>query len=416
MMNCKKQILNALLDKYEKSKTFKEDVLYARRIMIKLYDNGDSDFRAYNIENAEVKDTYNRAVIALKSDGIVNYEWMKFESDNIIARAWLVIERVADAYAQAGRKPKLDSVMEMLAFIEVISQGVTTKWVSEYYDRVYSSIKKRRSITSALPNDVEIAHDVLRAIKMIDGFQNDEILERAFSVKCFGDSKRFERAVKKRVVGIVRKYCVDDPDGELLDEDVLRQVGIIKGPEIIEFCGSIAANFNADVVEYSPLKFGATINSFDIRNCSVQVSSVVKKVLFIENKANYTDYVLNHRNNDEVVIFHGGCYSPIKGLFFKKLYTATNKSNIGFYHWGDIDLGGFSIFCRLKKNIISELKPYNMGIKDLETYMEYQIAINGKYVEKIAQLVSVPELSDCSETLEYMIVNKVKLEQEAFIF
>lgn len=102
-------------------------------------------------------------------------------------------------------------------------------------------------------------------------------------------------------------------------------------------------------------------------------------------------------------------------MFFEKLYTAANNGEVGFYHWGDIDLGGFSIFYRLKKNIIPELKPYNMGKTDLETYGEYLIPINGKYVEKLSQLSSLPELNGCLDTLRYMIDNKVRLEQEAFI-
>ena len=30
------------------------------------------------------------------------------------------------------------------------------------------------------------------------------------------------------------------------------------------------------------------------------------------------------------------------------------------YFWGDIDLGGFKMFVRLKENIIPNLKPLNM--------------------------------------------------------
>jgi len=247
MRNYKQQLLNAFLDKYERSKSFKEDASKGRRIMIKLYDNGHSEFKAYNIENAEIKDAYNRAIHGLKAASVVNYEWMKYEDGNIIARVWLVLELLEDAYTLADRKPKLVKVSEMLDLIAAISQGVTSEWVSKYYQSTYSSIEKKRSITGDLPEDAELACDVLKAIKMIDSLQHGETLERAFSLRCFGDSKRFEKAVKARVVGIVRRFCVDDPDGELSDEDVLRQVGIIKAPEIVDFCGSVTVTLDTGV-------------------------------------------------------------------------------------------------------------------------------------------------------------------------
>ena len=36
------------------------------------------------------------------------------------------------------------------------------------------------------------------------------------------------------------------------------------------------------------------------------------------------------------------------------------KNRITYYHWSDIDIGGFEIFMRLKENIIQELLPYKM--------------------------------------------------------
>lgn len=46
-----------------------------------------------------------------------------------------------------------------------------------------------------------------------------------------------------------------------------------------------------------------------------------KKLIFIENKANYIDYIQNNMKEEEFVIYHGGMYSQIKGEFFRKLYS-----------------------------------------------------------------------------------------------
>ena len=73
------------------------------------------------------------------------------------------------------------------------------------------------------------------------------------------------------------------------------------------------------------------------------------RIIFIENKANYIDYIQNRMSKDEFVVYHGGMYGEVRGQFFKKLYEATKESE--FYHWSDINIGGFKIFARLRKII-----------------------------------------------------------------
>ena len=36
----------------------------------------------------------------------MKFEWMRFEQGNIIDRVWLCLDRIEDAYREAGRVPK----------------------------------------------------------------------------------------------------------------------------------------------------------------------------------------------------------------------------------------------------------------------------------------------------------------------
>ena len=108
----------------------------------------------------------------------------------------------------------------------------------------------------------------------------------------------------------------------------------------------------------------------------------VKKILFIENKASYISYIRN-KKSDEFVIFHGGVYSPVKGEFFRKIYEASLLNETCYYHWSDIDLGGFYIFARLRDNIIKELKPYKMDIDTLLEYKDSWQHFDEKYKKKL---------------------------------
>ena len=137
-----------------------------------------------------------------------------------------------------------------------------------------------------------------------------------------------------------------------------------------------------------------------------------KKVIFIENKANYIDYIQNKKNRDEFVIYHGGMYSPIKGKFFRKIYE--NAEGICFFHWSDIDIGGFKIFVRLRK-IIPELIPYKMDKESFCSKKIYWKKMSKVYFENLKVLRQNEEYEVFFDVMDEMLLNKCKLEQEVFI-
>ena len=136
------------------------------------------------------------------------------------------------------------------------------------------------------------------------------------------------------------------------------------------------------------------------------------KIIFIENKANYIDYIQNKKKDNEFVIYHGGMYSPIKGEFFRKIYeTAKGKD---FYHWSDIDIGGFKIFIRLQKTI-PELKQYKMGREDFYSKRNYWKEMSKDYRDRLLKMRLLEEYKVFFDVMDAMIKSNCKLEQEAFI-
>ena len=156
------------------------------------------------------------------------------------------------------------------------------------------------------------------------------------------------------------------------------------------------------------------------------------KILFIENKANYIDYIQNKIKDNEFVIYHGGMYGPIKGLFFKKIYDASNEvlnelsnddsnkasnrlsKNIEFYHWSDIDIGGFKIFARLKR-IIPSLKPYKMDVESFYSKKAYWKNMSEDYRKKLLEIKKQLDYNCFDDLIDEMLKTNSKLEQEAFI-
>lgn len=405
-------LLSALLDKYERSSAFREGIAPTRRILLKLYDNGHSDFPAYDIERSDSRVLINQTVIELANREFIAFNWMKGEQNHIVSKVWLVYERLSAVYNFVGRDPKSDTIddicLELLGTLDV----VRSPWARDFLRDSYNVISQKRSLGNRLPEDNDERHNLLQAITYIDKFSENEILERVFSIRCFGDSKLFERTVKSRFVSILRKYL--DAEDESTDEDLLRQVGIAKYPEQFEFCGNAAISFeDGGYINFSALTHGSCVSLPDLLSGELILYAGVTSVLTIENKANYIEYISKYKKACEFVVFHGGQYSPSKRKFFEAVATAAQGCT--WHHWSDIDYGGFIMLGRLRREINSDIKPYRMDKQELQHYKNFAASITSNYAEKLERLLVKTELSDCRPCIKYMVEAKEKLEQEAML-
>jgi hypothetical protein len=410
----KKLLLNRLLDKFEKSRAYLDEKSARRRVMIQLC---APEFPEYDIEKSEIRNLINSVVHDLDEQGLVGFEWMKHEEGNILHRVWLQLDSISCAYGEAGRIPKKEQANTVLSIIRECQQSVTLPWLAEFLAAAEANLEVNKSATPFLPKEVEQAKAVLRALQGINDQGPEEYLERVFSLRCFGDSKYFENNARGRVISIIRRYLVGE-DTVLeapSDDEILSQVGIVRSPEQIEFCGSMTGNLADRPVDFSVFSHGVTINSPTVADLEITGFPSVKRILFIENKANYLDYVLKNRRDDELVIFHGGFYSPVRGSFFQKVYEAGRRDRVEYHHWSDIDLGGFRIFHRLQSSIIPELMPFLMGREALLSQKQHWASFNEKYGEELEKLLGLPEYAEFHDVIGVMLVEKAKLEQEAFL-
>ena len=406
------RILNTLLDKYEQSSFFRNGKQPTRRIMLDFYDGGKSEFAYYDIEQSERRLSVNRSVIDLTDKNLVSFSWMKGESNHIIAKVWLNIDNLLLAYQAVGRKPKGDTIDKICLEIEAIQNKVKTSWARAFLHDAHDAIRRKRSLISSIPSDDQERKFLLRAISAIDQLGGAEHMERVFSLCTYGDSKKFEQSVKSRLLNILRKYL--EVDDDTTDEDILKFVGIVKYPEQFEFCGSLSIAVDGNIVDFSHLPSGSTIFSSDLSSGHLVISPSVASVITIENRANYIEYIRKIKTGEELVIYHGGQFSPRKRLFLQAIVEALPE-NCKWYHWSDIDYGGFIMLSRLRKEIMSGAIPYRMDSSELEHYRNFTATMTTPYAEKMKTLKIRPELSDCYECVEYMTKYMVRLEQEAML-
>ena len=81
-------------------------------------------------------------------------------------------------------------------------------------------INEKHKPHSLLP--AKYSEDIIKVLKVID--DSGEFLKRVLSIKCFGDSKYFERNIEHIVVRIIKNYLLDCDTEEYTIDDILLQV------------------------------------------------------------------------------------------------------------------------------------------------------------------------------------------------
>lgn len=401
-------ILNALLDKYERSEFFRAGKTPTRKIQLNFRTlTGKSDFPQYNIEEYKVHDAINRAVLELERRQLISFDWL--EKGHIIKSIWLNMLNIVRVYEEAGRKPKNDVIESICEQLTSAIAKIKTPWIKNFLHDEHETISKKRKFTTHFTeNERNLLLDCMYAIDDLDGA---ECMERVFSIRTFGDSKTFESIVRPRLLRILKKYT--DICDYTTEEDLLLYIGITRYPEQFEFCGEVSIKFDRGVVDFSHLKNGGTVYSYDLLVGEFIFSSCIDSIITIENKANYIDYVKS-KDKNELVIFHGGHFSPRKKVFFTKIANAI-PADCKWRHWSDIDYGGFLMLERLRREILPSIAAYRMSIKELEKHKSLTKKTNQSYVEKLKTLKSRPALLDCKDCIDYMVSNMLKLEQEAML-
>ena len=143
-MNYKEIILNALLDKYEKSKSYLNDV--NRRIIIKA-----ENINQYHIENYDDKIVFHNIVKELKRKNLVDFSWIKYEEDNLLNEIWLIKENIDDAYNEIDRDNPKQAYKEVLIYLEKTT--FKEQWIVKFCNEMRKYMLKKQKEHPLLPKN-----------------------------------------------------------------------------------------------------------------------------------------------------------------------------------------------------------------------------------------------------------------------
>ena len=396
-------IVSKLIGKYEKSAAFRNGT--TRRILIA--ERTDRDIFSV-LDDPERYDAFISACRYLRENRIAEYETDR-DNPSLPVRVFLPAddEMIRNAYAFIGRRNKGEVLSDLMASIQECADSLPLSPIKYYLIGILSYISEKKKLPSPFTG-TEMDQDLLSVLHFISD-NEDEIAERVLSIRLFGDSKHFERAVKPGILSILRKIHPDEDDDSLLPE-----YSVVRYPEEFLFSGNISFVFaDGGSIDYSSLKGIASITNMDAAWIESVFSKAVRIITTVENKANFFE-LASSRKNDELVVYLGGFFSPAKGKFLGKLRDSFPEAS--FRHTGDIDVGGFSIFVKLRNEIMPELQPYMMDRETLLSHIDAAERISSmEYIHRLEALMADPDYEIFRDVISVMLDEKIRLEQEALI-
>jgi hypothetical protein len=134
-----------------------------------------------------------------------------------------------------------------------------------------------------------------------------------------------------------------------------------------------------------------------------EVSVYASKVITIENLTTFNTY----EDEDALIIYLGGYHNSIRRKLICKIYEQNPDKT--YYHYGDIDAGGFGILLDLRAKTGIDFVPLYMDVAILEKYKDFTKKLTDRDRSRLKNLLG----GEFDAVIRYMLENDCKLEQEA---
>jgi hypothetical protein len=433
MTEKQRKILNTLIDKYERSATFRGESKVKQsfsadpaKLFPKYSDEGEYDY--FISVNQDIRD--------LEKAGYVRCSGINLRIDTVV----LNTDMICDIYRELGRRAKKDSIAVLKEFLErelesfqrhvlessdgeteiAVSgavggdseNGGAVNGVSEAVCR-YAEVQLERLAAAKLPEYYEYSlqdyMDVFTAFRALSGI-DEEIFVRDLSVRIFNDSKRLEN-LRGRISGCLYKY------GDFSNKDaVFDELGVVRNPSYVMVKGPVRMTFGRQILDIGELTGDIALSAKTLQGLT-DVHVYGERVITVENLTSFHRY---DSHGSETVIYLGGFHNGVRREFLRMI-AASADSNVTYHHFGDIDAGGFYIYRHLRENTGMDFRPYMMDRDTLIKYEAYSKPLTPNDIRRIGELIAIYENDDHKdpsagtilETLRYMLEKGIKLEQEA---
>lgn len=386
MTKYEKVILEYLLDKYERSKSFTGDNQIGQSFSVRLvklfpkYDD-EAEYDLFCALTETVSDLENKGYITSKR-----------KKNGIIDAVTLNIQFLNEIYRYISRTPKTQINEQLVSLLDTYSGKNELLTIFCEKQNIRLSQNKKAEY---FDGDITEYEKLLKAVSMIFDIKEETFI-RDYSMRVFGDSKAFE-SIKSKVKRLLFQY------GDFPEEDkILEDLNIIKNPGHVYIKGSAVIIIKGQRLDLSELNGDIAISSALLLEIS-SINVTGKRVMTIENLTTFNAF----HESDTFAVYLGGYHNSHRRDFIKKIYRDNPYAE--YYHFGDIDAGGFYILLHLREKTGVDFMPYHMGIPELRQFKAYTKTLTDNDIKRLNAL----QESEFSDIVNYMLEHNCKLEQEA---
>lgn len=389
-MNYKKLILSKLLDKHENSKRYKDDRASTRKIYFQFNEKTISYY--YDEYDATKKKEIDISCEQLENEGFIKIHWGKGFNNHNILKVELREENTSSIYKYLDRKEKKNKERKVL---ELLRENIEKEdCLGEFSKFAFEMIESNKSIKKYFDIDnLNECKDIIKGVQEVLA-QDTEIFRRTFSIRVYGNSKRYE-VIEGKVLKII---------GDFSKEWTIEEYNILKNYTYVYFKGDIEMKMKNSIIDVLDFKGGIALSSEDVEHIN-EIKVRGNKLVTIENLTSFNNY-----KEDNGTIYLGGYHNTVRQKLLLKIY----KSNMGikYYHCGDIDVGGFKILNHLRRKTGIPFIPLNMDVEILRNNIDYGNELKIYDKKEIEKMLRDESYREYYEVLQFMIENNIKLEQE----
>lgn len=347
----------------------------------------------------------------LEKEGLIDVHWKNVRTE--IEKMDFAIEDMERLCAREGVKSGRERWLSCHQELVQLKKSAKVQWLEAYYESLLRTIETGKIPQEEIEKKGLDWNKLLDCLEAIAGLEK-ECWRRQFSAQVLHASKEFERKYQNKVVAILKEYSSfreeqnSEVDGDA--DEILAEYGILTYSQSLEIKGSFVYEIDGKAkVDISKQIYGAVLNAQTLVHAKPVSLNQVKKIITIENKANYEDMAYDP---ECLYIYVHGFPSPKERRFLLGLLEIA-PANIEVSHWGDLDYGGIRIYNYLKKHLFPQLTPWHM---DREAYMwaiehHYGIELKKDKREKLEKM----DAGDLEDLKACILECGMEVEQECML-
>lgn len=390
-------ILEKLLKKYYKRKLKYGQIKNGRRVDLKIAEV----YRDYEKLNADMgmKALVNEAACALEKLNFITVKYLPYSDD------------LMNIYLNEGRLGEMEDYLEKRFGIsardnilkrvdDLITRNRGKGELTDYYCQKISGVMEQSA-----PNvDMKRAEELFSMLAFIQE-NEDDLYVREASVLVYGNSKYFESDRRcEEICSIIREATGKEKKENEQNDEILQQYHISNVEQEISLKGDFLIEIEDCRLETKYFSGGLSLSSRDIERID-RITVRTGQVMTVENKTSYYRFA----GKDCSSIYLGGYANRHQVELLKKIYDYNPRC--AFWHFGDIDVGGFLIHQHLCAATGIDFRLFHMGREELRDarYQRALISLTENDILRAGRMVENPCYRD---TINEMLQRNVKLEQE----